>query len=267
LGRIEAADRALRLLTLLTERGALTVTEAAREIDASVSTAHRILGTLCWRGYARQDLNRVYLIGPAALLGSASLGGASHRWTKLVTLLRPTLEHLHREINETVHTCVPKEAEIQVVDGIGRCDDQPRGSLRIGCHAPMHATSAGQAILASLPLARVRQLHADGLLPWPRATVWSLAELEEALRPVRQRGFAMSFQCFEVGAAVIGAAVVDPGGAPVAALSVAILVERYTPRLGETVGAALVKSCAEATELLQTAVATDGRRAGPPAGP
>jgi IclR family transcriptional regulator, acetate operon repressor len=50
--RIEAVDRALLLIRLLNEQGSVSVSEAAAELGVAPSSAHRLLATLCYRGFA-----------------------------------------------------------------------------------------------------------------------------------------------------------------------------------------------------------------------
>jgi IclR family acetate operon transcriptional repressor len=62
---IESVDNALRLAQLLLLDGTLSVTEAARHLAVSPSTAHRLLAMLVYRDFAEQGRDRLYRPGPA----------------------------------------------------------------------------------------------------------------------------------------------------------------------------------------------------------
>jgi DNA-binding IclR family transcriptional regulator len=241
--RVEAIDRALQVLLLLAERETLSVTEVSREMGVSLSTAHRILGTLRHRGFARQDASRAYVIGPVAT-------GIVAADSTLRVCLRPTLQNLHDRINETVHLAVPVGAEVYVADGIERHSSEPRAELRVGCHGPAYATATGMAILAAMDPEQVKRLHSSGLLPWPRVTAWSLEQIEEQLPPIRERGYATSFQVFEPGAVTLGAAILGPSSDPVAGIAASVTINRYTPARGERIGASLITAAREGAAAL-----------------
>ena len=60
---LSSVDRALRLILLLRERGSLSVTEAAAELEVTPPTAYRLLTALKNQQFATQDPNRRYRQG------------------------------------------------------------------------------------------------------------------------------------------------------------------------------------------------------------
>ena len=75
---ITSVDNALRLIEVLQREGTLRVTDAAAEIGVAVSTAHRLLAMLCYRGFATHGGEHRYLRGPA-LLGLPVRAGLAAR--------------------------------------------------------------------------------------------------------------------------------------------------------------------------------------------
>jgi len=74
---ITSVDNALRLVTVLQLEGTLTVTEAAERLGVARSTAHRLLGMLCYRDFATQGADRAYHPGPVLARSSGSLPPSS----------------------------------------------------------------------------------------------------------------------------------------------------------------------------------------------
>lgn len=218
--RIETVDRALTLLTLLAERRRLTVTEAARELDVAASSAHRLLSTLCHRGFAVRGDKRKYGPGPE-LARLAGAGGAP----PLADRVRPYLERLYEQVGETVHLMVRSGTDVRFVDGIE--SRQPlRVGLRTGARMPAYCTSGGKAMLAELDPAELTALHADGLTPWPGEKIHDVAALHKQLDGVRQQHFGINRDESEPGVTAIGASIGHVGGQH-AALVVAVPTARF----------------------------------------
>src|SRR5437763_12740757 len=96
---LNSVDHALLALHILRDTGRAKVSEVARDLGTSSSTAHRLLAMLVYRGFAVQNEDRTYSPGPA--LG---VGLANTPWTRqLKDLLLPRQEQLARELGESVN--------------------------------------------------------------------------------------------------------------------------------------------------------------------
>lgn len=244
--RVESVDRALALLTLLVERGALSVSDAGNELGVATSTAHRLLATLVHRGYAVQGPQRLYHPGPeTAGYPRARVGPPLRR------IVRPHLERLFEQVGETVHLVVPVGTDIRFVDGIE--GDQPlRVGLRIGSRLPSYCTSGGKAMLAALEWSEIESVYAGGLPPWPGAKVHDLDGLRDQLADIRRRGYGLNEDESEPGVTALGAAVGPSGAAPVAAISVAVPSARFDHgRLAEH-AQSLLRAAGGASRALET---------------
>jgi IclR family acetate operon transcriptional repressor len=115
-----------------------------------------------------------------------------------------------------------------------------RMTAHVGARDALHSTALGKAILASLPTAEARELFRSyrRARATPRTLV-SLDDLEADLERVRQRGFSLDDEENEVGARCVGAAVIDRGGRPVAAVSVSGPASRMSDALLERIGRAV----------------------------
>ncbi|QAY62215.1 IclR family transcriptional regulator [Xylanimonas allomyrinae] len=220
--RIESVDRAMQLLTLLAERSQVSVTEAAAELGIAPSSAHRLLTTMAGRGFVLQGARRLYRAGPALLVaGSAARGTSS-----VISRLRPVLQALHDDVDETVHLQVLVGADAQFVDGI-EATPSLRVALRTGARMPAYCTSGGKAMLAALPEPAVAALHSGGLRPWPFQRLHTLDELAAELAQVRARGYGVNRDESEVGVVATGVAAGAAPDDPVAAISLAVPSPRY----------------------------------------
>ncbi|MEO3754805.1 IclR family transcriptional regulator [Streptomyces sp. B6B3] len=220
-----SVDNALRLIRALDEHGELRVYEAAELLGVARSTAHRLLSTLAFRGFAEQrDGSHVYRPGPA--LAEAGLRAISR--LDLRQVARPQLRTLSEETGETVHLVVLEGNGARFVDGVE--STQPlRVGLRIGMVLPAHATAAGKAILAALPPEQVRDLYPRGVQALTGRTLRTLEDIQRHLTGVARAGHATNHRESADDVAAVGVVIRNPARAPVAALAVAAPAERLQP--------------------------------------
>nr|WP_218680757.1 IclR family transcriptional regulator [Rhodococcus qingshengii] len=222
-GAVGSLDRGLRLLQLLRDYGNLRVMDAAAHLGISRSSAHRLLQTLVFRGYAVQDDNHSYLPGPSLDAGPARLA-----WTKdFRALCQPHLQVLARRSGESANMMVRVGKSVRFL-GTVRARSVDSTNDRDGIVMPAHRASGGKALLAELPEGEVRSLYfggtADGVHVLDEA---EFAKLTGDLESVRRRGFAVNFEETESGVAAVGAAVHDRMGEAIGALSLSTRTERF----------------------------------------
>ncbi|WP_418607102.1 IclR family transcriptional regulator [Georgenia sp. SUBG003] len=246
--RIDAVDRALQLLSLLRDRGRLSVTEAAHELGVAPSTAHRLLSTLGLRGWAVQGDKRLYEAGPELAVHVPAAAGIP----EVRRRVRPHLASLYEQLDETVHLMVLSGTDVRFVDGI-ESEQTLRVSLRVGTRAPAHTTPGGRAMLAELSPDALVTLHAGGLRPGPGGHARTVEELGTELEQVRAQRFGLNREMSEPGVVALGASLGTEVGGLRAALTVAVPTARLTGADAEAVAAALVETCAQAHAELSTA--------------
>jgi DNA-binding IclR family transcriptional regulator len=244
---IESVDNALRILLLMGGRSELRLTEVAEYLGVASSTAHRLLAMLQYRGFIRQDRrSKAYRPG-TALTGVAF--AILQRFDVRETL-RPFLERLHSELEETVHLGILDGTMVRFIDAI-ESPKAVRVGSRLGQTMPANCTSTGKAMLSQLSLEELRRLYPneelDALTP---NSIRTRTELELKLEDVRRRGYATSNEESEESVSSVAAAF-PPGRSPVGlALNVAVPVNRMSqeniPRIGEL----LLKTVDDAAVLL-----------------
>src|SRR5579859_5535964 len=139
---IESVDNALQLILMLQERDSLRVNEAAERLGVAPSTAHRLLATLVYRGFALQDESRRYTAGPS--LRGAGKQGHLH---EIVAVAHPRLEGLAAAVGETVNFVARFGTSVRFLASV-----ESTQLLRVGDRAgtilPARFSSGGKAILA-----------------------------------------------------------------------------------------------------------------------
>jgi DNA-binding IclR family transcriptional regulator len=201
---IDSVDKALLVLLLLRDHDELRLTEVSAYLGVASSTAHRLLAMLQYRGLIRQDpATRAYHTGP--VLDELAFGVMQRLDVRAAA--RPVLEHLSKQVLETVHLGLLEGTEVRFIDAI----ESPRAlrvGSRLGRMLPAHCTSTGKALLALLPDAEIRSRYPDEQLPQltPR-TISTRTELLSAVSSVRRIGYAMSREENEDGVSSLAVAV------------------------------------------------------------
>ncbi len=222
---VESFARGLAILCAFgPDRPKMTLSDAARVTGLQRSAARRFLLTLCDLGYAVQT-DRWFALTPRVLeLGYAYLGSL-----RFPELIEPYLTGLTRELGESSSAAVLDGTDIVYVARSAAPQRLMALSLGVGTRLPAHATSMGQALLATLSddevLARYGRAPLQGFTP---ATITDVGRLLERLATVRRDGFALNDQELEFGLRSVAVAVPGKGQRQAVALNVATNAARVS---------------------------------------
>ena len=215
-GGVQAVDRALAILELLSDRQAAGVTEIAQAIGVHKSTAFRLLASLEASDLVEQTAHRgTYRLG----FGLVRLATAVSERLELTRLARPVCDTLAAQVGETVTLAVLRGSEVVNLE-------QVQGPTAIttvnwlGRTTPAHATSGGKVLLAALAPEELEGFVAEELPRFTAGTVTEPAALRRELARVRELGYAVTEEELEPGLNAIAAPVRDRTGQVVAAISV-----------------------------------------------
>lgn len=245
---VESVDRALVLLLMMREQGPVSVKTAAAHLDVAPSTAHRLLSALAFRGFASQDRERRYRLGPAF----ADKAVETFSINRLREYARRPLLELHNRLGETVQLMVLRGGNIQFIDGV-ESESTLRVGMRIGDQMPAFVSAGGKAILAQLSNAELEELYRGGIPAWPTSRISSLAMLKRSMTKVRRAEFATNFEETEQGVVGLGVSISAATGRPVAALTTATPSIRFRREDMATHVEALRKAAASIEEQLAQA--------------
>ena len=226
---IESVDRALRLLQVLGERGSgATLEEVAGAAGLPKSSAHRTLAALRERRFATQQDDGRYMVGPELLRVAFEF----YERMDLRVAMRPVLERLHREVNETVHLGVLDGGDVVYLDKL-EPTHPIRLNSRIGGRNPAHCTGVGKAMLAwTYPTdealrgwieGRGRARDADAAVDHLAAGAGARDEPR-----IRADGYARDLEESEPGVRCIAAPLFLGGARPRGAVSIAAPRERLS---------------------------------------
>jgi len=246
-------DKALSVLeTFEPERPEWGVSEIARELAIPVSTAHRIVRALESRGYlARSDAR--WRLGLAAV----ELGRRASASLDLRSALRPALQSLHNQTDETVLLTVYDEVRrgALCIDRI-EAAHVLRLSIEIGRVTPLHAGAASKALLAFLSDELIEEVLQGPLERFAPGTICDPSGLRAEIDRIRASRWAFSQEENNIGAWGLSAPIFAPERQVIASIGVAAPTARYSSSSRRDLATVVKRAAHDAEALLDSRAVT-----------
>jgi DNA-binding IclR family transcriptional regulator len=209
--------RAVGLLQQLAVLGRpASLAELAATFKLERSTAWRLLTTLEACGLVdRESSSDGFRVGYGAVAVAAA---ALSDGTALASRVQPELRRLCAASGETAAVSLVRGTRVMVVDQVN--PPSVMSVSWIGREFPLHTSSPGKLVLASLDPGDLDRFLAQPLEALTERTITDPGKLRQELARVRASGVAASDQEFERGCVGFSAAVTDWAGRPAAHLSV-----------------------------------------------
>ena len=216
---VKSADRVLDVLELfVATRRSLSHSEIAAELNIPKSSLTQLLRNLESRGYLTFTPGaNTYAPGPAI----AKLASSLRISFDIASIAQPIIDMVAKRVQETTSISVLRGVEVERVATANALQRPLRYWMTVGERMPLHATSAGKAIMAFLPAKDRDEIIAG--LPLSKTTtktIGSIATLKSELKRVAEDKVAYSNEEFELGVFGISVPVLDLRQRPVASLGV-----------------------------------------------
>lgn len=219
---VTSLEKGLDVLTCFgRQHNRLTLSEVARLTGMSPASARRSLLTLHQLGYLDSDSKRFWVQPRALLVAHAYLSSRP-----MPSLAQPLLDALSERTRESASL-----GQLLDDDAIIVARSTARRSLStglgIGSRLPAYCSALGRVLLAGMSaqdaLARVRGMRRVALTP---QTIHNVAQVVELVDRCREDGFSTNDGELEIGVRSMAVPVRDRTGQVVAAISIAVRVER-----------------------------------------
>jgi DNA-binding IclR family transcriptional regulator len=232
---VRAVERAVQILSSFdSEHAEQGVSEIAQSTGLHKATAHRILMTLFNSGFLERTADgEKFRLG----LRMIGLGLGALRRLDVRHAAHPYMQKLVDDLQEICTLGVFDRGQVLYVEVV-HSDHSLTIAARVGRHLPAHCTASGKVLLAFLPPEVVEPVLSAPLTVYTEKTITSPDRLCEELEVVRQRGYAIADEEFEVGIWAISAPIRDIDRNVIAAMSIPFPVNRLNPeRIPEIVKA------------------------------
>jgi DNA-binding IclR family transcriptional regulator len=246
-------EKALQLLEALSRaNGPVGVSQLGRELRLNKSTVHRLVDTLCRRGYARQDADsgRYRLTSKLWELGGGVIEGLGLR-----QVARPLLESVAAETQETTLLGILQDRDALVIDKVESIRPL-RIASPIGERLPLHSCALGRALLAFQPPEFIEEACREFQPLTTDHGVGSPEELAHELERIRRAQCSSAYDEWQIGVAAVAAPVRDATGAIIASFC----ITGPTSRLVPDGLAALSERCIAAARAVSKTLGYDDRQ-------
>jgi DNA-binding IclR family transcriptional regulator len=209
----------------------MSIRELSSKIHLPKGTIHRLLSSLAYFGYVRQDpKTRNYFLG----LKLVELGNLLLSQLDLRKEAEPFLRDLAERTKETVHMVFLDRDEIVYIEKV-ELNHNPSGlkmASRIGLRNPAHSCAVGKVLLSYLPEEELdRIIKEKGLPKRTENTITDPQVLKAHLKTIRTQGYAVDDEENERGIRCVAAPVLNETGKPVAAISISGPAFRITKKM------------------------------------
>ncbi|MFF2177004.1 IclR family transcriptional regulator [Lysinibacillus sp. NPDC058147] len=232
---MQLLERAMTIAKVLASasENSLSISELSAKCNLPLSTLHRILKAMIKEGMIEQDdQTKQYRLGTIWM----ELGLQVYDTMDYISKIRPELERLAREVEESVYLSKPAGLDTIIIERIDSAANPIRIYDQLGIRIPMHIGAANKAILATIPFSQAREII-EQLIPHEE-----IAEFEAQLEQIRLHGFAISHGERTAGTSSIAVSILNGFNEVVGAVSIGFVsfnvsaehINTLTERLVET---------------------------------
>jgi len=245
-------ERVMDIIELVADEPAgMGLSEIARQLDMPKSAAHRLLASLCQRGFAVQDetSQRYRLTVKLAAVGFRVLAASGTS-----DICQPSLDRLARRTSELVRLALVDGGALLWIAKAQGSFSGLRYDPDLGQTVVLHATATGKAWLATLDEEEaVSLVKARGFVVparFGRPVVRDETSLRAELSRTRQRGYGVAIEEGEPGTcAMAQAIVVGRDRVAVGTISIAGPAARLTQERMEELAPDLAATVSEIADL------------------
>lgn len=231
---------ALDVLEAVGREQPIGVSNLARQLGLPKSTVQRSLETLRTAGWIRQTANGAWsLTLKPAVVGQQ----AGNEWG-VRDAAQPVMTALHDETGESIRLWLRDGSRAVLLQSM-ESTKAVRAITTVGVSLPVHASSAGKAMLAAMPPEECDAIVNGPLEALTDKTITEAAKLRRAVDQVRKMGYAVSNSEAQPDVHGVAAAILGPDNRPVGALGIVVPAQRATAKTAAEFGA-LVRDAAAA---------------------
>jgi len=222
---VRAVERALLIMGCFDsehpERG---ISEIAEAVGLHKATAHRIVTTLVNYGYLERVADdQKYRLG----LELANLGFKVIRRMDLRREALPYMQQLVQEWDETCDLSIFDQGRVFYIEVL-QGNQALTIAAAVGQWLPAHCTASGKLFLAHLPPEDVDAILSQPLNSYTDSTITSSDEIRRQLEIIRNQGYAVDYEEYELGICALAAPICNRDGNVIAAIGSPSPTQRMT---------------------------------------
>ena len=220
---IQVADKLFLVLEALATDGPVSLTDLSKSLNLNKTTVHRVLNSLIYMGYVRQDTITSHY---SLTLKIWEIANRLLNRLDIVSEVRPHLRELAAITGETVHLVQLDGIHAVYIEKV-ESENSVRLVSMVGKSIPLYCSGVGKALLADMPDETIRQIwNQSDRKKLTDHTITDFTAFMEEIQATRIRGYAMDNEENELGVRCIAASLKEPDGISRYAFSVSAPIHR-----------------------------------------
>ncbi len=223
---IQVADRLFQAMETLANDGAMGLLELSNKLELNKSTTHRVLNSLIYMGYVRQDKET------AKYSLSFKICGISNQLLTqidIVSVARPLLKQLSSEIGETIHLVQRDGNQAVYIDKVESFSNSIRMASKVGYTVPLYCSGVGKALLAQMSDKRIKKIwKSSEIKALTEHTITDFDTFMNEITHIRELGYALDNQENELGVRCLAHSFKSFDGKNTYAISISAPIDRMT---------------------------------------
>lgn len=200
---VQSAERIFQVMEMLADNGEMGLMEISAALGLHKSTVHRLLMSLIYMGYAKQDeVTQKYMLSYKVVNMASKILDRMD----ILQIAKPYMERLSDLSGEAVHLVQREGNHILYIYKTEARVGTIRMVSHVGMVHPMYCSGVGKAIMATLPESEVKQIWNESIIEKKtEKTITDLAQMQEVLEEARENGYALDDEENEKGVRCIAA--------------------------------------------------------------
>lgn len=223
---IQVSERIFSVLEFLAENGPTGLLELSKQLQLNKTTVHRILSSLMYMNYIRQDEETLKY---SLTFKVCSLANHVLKQSSIIDLAKPFLKECAELSGETVHLVQMDGINAIYIDKVETSQSSVRLVSMVGKSIPLYCSGVGKAMLADKTDKEIEDIWQQSeIRSFTPYTITELTDFLPIIYQIRQSGLAYDNEENELGVKCIAASIKDFNGKTNYALSISAPKERMS---------------------------------------
>ncbi len=223
---IQVADRLFLALETLASEGPMGLQDISTSLGLNKSTTHRVLNSLIYMGYVKQDAatSKYRLSFKIWEIANQLLSKID-----VVEIARPFIKELVSTIEETVHLVQLDGINCIYIDKAESYTNTIRMASNVGKSIPLYCSGVGKALLANMPDEKIQAIwEQSDITRHTEHTITDFSSFMEEIQLIRTQGYALDNEENEKGVRCMAVALTNHRGTPLYAFSISAPLNRMS---------------------------------------
>lgn len=223
---IQVSERIFNTIECLAQNGAMGLQELSSKLNLNKSTVHRILNSLIFMEYARQDAESSKYSLSFKICGLANQILAQNN---IIDIARPYIKELSAASGETVHLVQIDGNNAIYIDKVEASKNSVRMISMVGKSIPLYCSGVGKAMLADMPDEKIESIWKhSSIQQLTKYTITKYVDFIKLIEETRKTGYAIDNEENELGVRCIAVALKGYNGKSTHAISISAPKDRMS---------------------------------------